>query len=388
MKNIIAILTLLLISCSPKKEKSTEQVISNDIEQLKSLRKQIEAERQVLTDKLTQITNKIAELEPQKNLALITTQALEIKDFKHYFEVQGNVKTKENVVIYPETMGQLLKIYVKVGQNVKKGEILAKIDNGGLDNQLAQLKIQRDLAQTTFERQQNLWSKKIGSEIQYLQAKANFEAQEEAIERLKISIEKYTIKAPFSGVIDAILKEEGLVVAPGANSEIFRIVNLKHMYIESDIPEMHLKNVKKGKPVIVSFDVLGEHITSTISQVGNYINPMNRTFKVEIKVPNTKGLIKPNMTARLKINDYINSKAISIPQSIISENANGEQYVYILTNKQTNKGIAKRVIIKTGKAKDGNVEILEGLTEDNEIIIEGARTVKDRQEVMVLESKV
>ncbi len=385
MKNIIALLTLLLISCSSKKEKQTEYISTiNNLEQLKELRKKIESEKQVLSDKLAKINAKIKELEPHKNLPLITIQQLKTVEFKHYFEVQGNVETKENVLIYPETIGQLLNIYVKEGTYVKKGQILAKIDNGGLENQLAQLKVQRDLAKTTFERQQNLWTKKIGSEMQYLQAKANYQAQQKALEKLKITLDKYLIKAPFSGVIDQVFKERGVIISAGTNSELFRLVNLNNMYVTSDIPETHLKNIQKGKPVLVDFAVLNQQINSKIKQVGNYINPLNRTFKIEVNVPNLRGNIKPNMTARLKINDYTNPKAITIPQSIISENANGEQYVYILTNKNKDKGIAKRMIIKTGLSKNGNIEVLKGLSTNDEVIINGARTVKDNQEVRIL----
>lgn len=386
---ITTIVSLLIVSCGgTKKEQNIDNVLaSNDVKQLKELRKQIESEKENLSAKIEKINTKILELEPNTNQPLISVQKLSTHGFKHYFEVQGNVKTKKNVLIYPETPGQLVSIFVKVGSRVRKGQVLAKIDNGGLDNQLSQLQIQADLAKTTFERQQNLWNQKIGSEMQYLQAKANYEAQQKALQQMKKTLSKYTITAPFSGVIDEVFKEQGVIVAPGMGAEIFRIVNLGKMYIETDIPETYLKNVKRGKEVLVNFTVLGKEIKTKVSQVGSYINPMNRTFKVEINVPSLNGMVKPNMSARLKINDYTNKDAITIPQSIISENANGEQYVYVLTDRKNNKGIAKKVIIETGKSKDGIVEVLKGLSVDNEIVVEGARTVKDGQEVTILSNE-
>ena len=156
------------------------------------------------------------------------------------------------------------------------------------------------------------------------------------------------------------------------------------MYIETDVPERYITDVIKGKSVEVEFPVLGKTLQTKIRQAGNFINPANRTFKVEIAVPNKDKTIKPNLTARLKINDYTNNEAILIKQSIISENANGEQYVYIVNDKKENgQGVAKRVIIETGKTQGDVIEVLKGLENGAEIIEEGARSVKDEQTVKV-----
>lgn len=241
-----------------------------------------------------------------------------------------------------------------------------------------------DLAKTTFERQERLWNQKIGSEIQYLQAKSSYEGQQKAVNQLKSQLGKTAVKAPFSGVIDDVITDQGSVVSPGV-SQLMRIVNLDDMYIKTDVPETYISNITKNKEVQVEFPVLGKSITSKVRQAGNYINPANRTFKVEIAVPNSDKDIKPNLTAKLKINDYTNEKAILIPLSIISEDADGQQYIYIVDEVNAdNEATAKRVIIETGKPQGDEIEVLKGLSNNAQIIQEGARTVKDGQVVKII----
>ncbi|RLK07136.1 efflux RND transporter periplasmic adaptor subunit [Tenacibaculum discolor] len=378
-------ITLLLASCGGKKEQSVQDVIaSNDLAKIREKKASLDTQMQTLSDEIKVLNDKISELDTNKKVPLITVLSAKEEVFDHYLELQGAVQTKQNVLIYPEMPGLLTRIYVKEGQYVKKGQTLAKIDDGGLANQLAQIEAQAALAETTYKRQKRLWEQKIGSEIQFLQAKTNYEAQTNAVSQLRRQLAKSVITAPFSGVIDDVIKEQGTVVAPGMGSEVFRIVNLKNMYIETDVPESYITSIKKGKNVEVEFPVLGEKLTSKIRQAGNFINPANRTFKVEVGVPNHEGKIKPNLTAKLRINDYSNEKAILIPQSIISENANGEQYVYVVENIKDQVGTAKQIIITTGKTQGDIIEVLSGIENGTKIIEEGARSVKNGQEVKVL----
>ncbi|MGK0254336.1 MAG: membrane fusion protein (multidrug efflux system) [Mariniflexile sp.] len=380
----LLIVTLLLTSCGDKKKSVEDIIATNNLEQINTKKAQLDIAQQTLAAQLRQLEAKIKELDPQAKIPLITTFSVEEGLFEHYVELQGNVSTKQNIVIYPEYAGTLLTVYVKEGQNVTKGQVLAKIDDGGLSQQLAQLKIQTALAKTTFERQERLWNQKIGSEIQYLQSKATYEAQQQAVNQFQQQIGKTVVRAPFSGTIDDVITDQGSVVAPG-QSPLFRIVNLNDMYIETEVPETYISNVSIGKEVLVDFPVLGKTMNAKVRQTGDFINPANRTFKVEVAIPNTDGNIKPNLTAKLKINDYTNAKAILIPQSIISENAEGQQYVYTIIDKNEGVAKAKRVIIKTGKTQGDFIEVLSGLENGNEIIQEGARSVKDSQEVKILE---
>ena len=385
---LIAALPLIIFTaCNKDKAPSIEDVLAtNDVAVIRKKKSELETEQTHLSSQIKTLEAKIKTLDPQSKIPLITTFTVKEEVFNHYVELQGNVSTKQNVIIFPEFAGILNRVYVKEGQRVVKGQILAKIDDAGLAQQLTQLKIQANLAKTTFERQEHLWNQKIGSEIQFLQTKANYQTQEQAVNQLKKQLEKTTVRAPFTGTIDDVITEQGNVVAPG-QSPLFRIINLKNMYIETNVPERYIGNITKGKDVLVDFNFLTNPINSKIRQAGNYINPANRTYNIEISLPVSNKQIKPNLTAKLKINDYTNAKSILIPQSIISENANGEQYIYAIENKTENKGTVKRIIIETGKTNGDTIEIISGLKNGTEIINEGARSVKNGQEVKILSVK-
>jgi RND family efflux transporter MFP subunit len=385
MKKIYSlfIVTLVLVSCGDKKQSVDTVIASGDLTKIRQKKADLDTQQQELIAQIKLLDAEIKKLDPQEKVPLITTFTTKQEVFNHFVELQGSVDTKQNLVVFPEFSGILSKVYVKEGQSVRKGQTLAKIDDGGLSQQIAQLQIQADLAKTTYERQERLWNQKIGSEIQFLQAKSSYEAQQKAVNQLKEQLNKTIVTAPFSGTIDDVITEQGSVVSQG-QSQLFRIVSLKDMYIETDVPERFISDIVVGKNVIVEFPILGKTMDAKIRQAGNFINPANRTFKVEIAVPNDNKQIKPNLTAKLKINDYTNDKAILIPQSIISENAEGQQYVYTITDKAANKGKAKRVFIETGKTQGDFIEVLSGIENGNEIVDEGARSVKDGQEVKIL----
>lgn len=388
MKNLltITVIALLIAACSSNANKTSIQdlVAAGDTKALQSKKSELRKTQQETAKQLKEIEDALSQLNTDSRNPTVTTLPIATTKFNHFLELQGNVVTKQNIVIYPEFSGVLLEVFVKEGQAVKKGQKLARIDDGGLSQQLAQLEAQAALAKTTYERQKRLWDQKIGSEIQYLQAETTYLAQQNAVDQMKKQLAKTIVTAPFSGIIDDVLTDEGTVVAPGA-SMLMRLVNLDNMYIEAEVPEAHIKNVTKGKTVEVYFPILGKTVQTNIRQVGNYINPSNRSFKIEIGVPNKDHLIKPNLTSRLKINDYTNETAVLIPQSIITENASGEQYVYAVINKNENIGEAKRIIISTGKTQGDFIEVLGGLEPGMEIIEEGARTVNQGQSVKVVE---
>ena len=387
MKNILPILTiLLLISCGgDPKEVTIDQLLeTGSLEELEAKKAALKAEVVTINSKIEQLEDVLDVKKPKdKKQVLVTTMAIKDTVFNHFVEVQGNVATKQNVLIYPEYQGTLARVLVKEGQRVSKGQVLARIDDGGLSSQVAQAESQASLAKTTFERQQRLWDQKIGSEIQYLQAKTQYESAQNIVSQAKSQLGKTTVRAPFSGVIDQVITDQGTVVGPGVS--LFRIVNLTNMYVSAQVPESYLPTIAKGKKVKVSFPILGETIDGTVRQTGNYINPSNRTFDIEIDVPNKNGTIKPNLTAKLSINDYTSEKAILIPLNVINENGKGEQYVYTAFAKaEDNSVIAQQNIITTGKSQGDYVEVLSGLKSGDQIIVEGARSVKDQQEVKIL----
>lgn len=373
-----------ILACSNNKNSGSvqEAIDSGDLKKMTKKRVQILASYDSIGKLLSQLELAIAEKDTTSRYPLVTV--FEVKDtvFSRFVAIQGNVETSENILIFPEYQGVLSKVFVKQGQQVSKGQVLAKIDDGGLSSQLAQLQTQFELAKTTYERQQRLWDQQIGSEIQLLQAKTNMEASESAVNQLQSQLGKTTVRAPFSGVIDEIITEQGSVVGPGGMA-LMRLVNLNDMRVKAAVPENYLQSVAKGDPVKIHFPAIQETVDGKISVVGSFINPTNRTFQVEVEIPNTQQKIKPNLIANLQINDYTNETAFAIPSNCIIENATGSHFVYVLNETEGNTAQVKRTQIETGKKSDGFVEVLSGISNADVIVNGGALTLKDGARVTI-----
>jgi len=256
-----------------------------------------------------------------------------------------------------------------------------QIDDAGLKNQLEQFQIQAELSKTKYDRTQRLWDQNIGSEMQLLQAKASYEGLLKTIVQLKKQLLRTQISAPFSGTIDEIVANTGANLLPG-QTPVLRIVNLEEMYAEANVPERYLSQIKKGTAAEVEIPMLNIKYLSIIRQTGNFINPNNRSFRVETPLSNPKLLIKPNLTCKLKINDYSNPKAIMIPLRVIKENASGEKYIFKLKSDGKDQVyLTQQVFVKLGKKGLEKVEILEGLKEGDLIVDEGATIVENNQRV-------
>jgi membrane fusion protein (multidrug efflux system) len=381
------LLSLTVFGCQ-EKTLTVEQVIAtNDLAQLRTTRANLGAQHQALSQDLADLDRAIGKLDQSEKLSLVTAMVVQPERFEHFVQVQGDVATKQNIVLYPQFSGQLKKLHVVVGDEVKKGAVLATLDDNGLSQQLNQLKVQEALAKTTFERQEKLWAQNIGSELQFLQAKTQYEAQKSLTQQLSQQLEKTQIIAPFDGTIDAVLAEAGTVVSAGV-SPVFRLVNLSNMYLKADIPESYLSEVVAGKKVMVDFPVLGLKVASKVRSVGRYINPGNRTFSIEVDLPKQTSQIKPNLTAQIQINDYTSEQALLVPQSVISENAAGQQYVYTtFYDQEREQSTALKRIVVTGKTEGDFVEILEGIQAGDTVISEGARSVKDGQAISILKTE-
>ena len=383
---IIVSLFLLIVTCKSEKKPSISELIASG--NLKGLRTEKDAKTKTFNSlkiELNKINAAIATLDPNENLPLITAINLSSEKFNHFIEFQASIKTRKNVLLYPEFNGILKKIYVKEGQKVKKGMLLAHIDDAGLRSQLEQLEIQTALSKTKLERIRRLWDQKIGAEINMLEAKTTYESKLKSIAQLKKQIEKTEIRAPFSGTIDEINANTGTNLMPG-QTPVMRIVNLDEMYTESNVPERYLKSIKIGTEAIIEIPMLGREYKSTIRQTGSFINPNNRSFRVEAPLVNSDNLTKPNLTSKLKILDYSNQEAILIPLRIIKENAKSESYVYRLKSDQK-EGVylTERVFLKLGKKTQDRVEVLEGLNVGDLIVDEGSSIVENNQRVKTIE---
>lgn len=384
MKKIFLLIIFIatLVSCGGDQKSVDFLIESGDLSAIKTKRTELNQQQRDLKAEIDKLNEYIDSHEKKERPALITAQVIKDTVFKHYVEVQGNVETDQNVVLNAEYSGVLTNIYVKEGQRVSKGQRLAKIDDGGLSSQVAQQEAQLALAKTTFERQERLWEQKIGSEIQYLQAKTNYEAAKNTTNQLRSQLGKTIITAPFSGVIDDIISDPGQVVVPG-QTPIIRLVNLSDMYVKASIPETYLTNIKKGTRVEVNLASINENFTGTVRQVSNYINPNNRSFEIQVEIPNKDGNVKPNLIATVKVNDYSAENAITIPENILQENAAGETIAYVYKPIDDSTGVAKRIIIETGLSYGNHTEVKSGLKKGDTIIKEGAKTLRDGQKVTI-----
>ena len=388
MKKLLIIVSLFsfIVACKSEKKPSVSELIASG--NLKGLMTEKDGKTKTFNSlkiELNRINAAIASLDPNENLPLITAINLSSEKFNHFIEFQASIKTRKNVLLYPEFNGILKKIYVKEGQKVKKGMLLAHIDDAGLRIQLEQLEIQTALSKTKLERIRRLWDQKIGAEINMLEAKTMYESKLKSIAQLKKQIEKTEIRAPFSGIIDEITANTGTNLMPG-QTPVMRIVNLDEMYTESNVPERYLKSIKIGTEAIIEIPMLGREYKSSIRQTGSFINPNNRSFRVEAPLVNSDNLTKPNLTSKLKILDYSNQEAILIPLRIIKENAKSESYVYRLKSDQK-EGVylTERVFLKLGKKTQDRVEVLEGLNVGDLIVDEGSSIVENNQRVKTIE---
>ena len=389
MKNfILSFSIILVVSCGPKNSKSTEEILAtNDYTLIQKRKGEIKTQINDLKFELNRLDNVIEKIDTDKNLFLVSAIKLKPKKFSHYLNFQGSLDTDQNVVIYPELPGLLKNIYVKQGDKVKKGQIIAKISDNGLTDQLEQLKLQRNLAKTTFERQKKLWDQKIGSEIQYLQAETNFKGLEKKISQMRDQEGKTRILAPFDGTIDDVIADIGSNLAPGL-TPILRIINIEQMKVSAEIPEIHIPFIKQNKNVKIYVPILDKQILGKISSVGNFINPNNRSFSIEIKLLNKSNELKPNMTVSLEINDYQNKSAILIPSEDILEDEEGNFYVYKLVIDSNENYKSNKVMIQKGKSYNNMTEIKSGLEENDLIIDDGLRQVEDEQIVKVISTKI
>jgi RND family efflux transporter MFP subunit len=379
---------IFIISCGQKDSKSTEEVLASDDYALIQKKKgEIKTQINDLKVELNKLDYVLEKMDTDKNLFLVSAIKLKQRKFNHFLNFQGSLDTDQNVVIYPELPGLLKNIYIKQGDKVKKGQLIAKISDNGLTDQLEQLELQRDLAKTTFERLQILWNQKIGSEIQYLQAKTNFKSLEKKISQMKDQEDKTRILAPFEGIIDDVIADVGSNLAPGL-TPILRIINIEKMKVSAEIPEIHIPYIKKNKNVKIYVPILDKQILGNISSVGNFINPNNRSFSIEIKLFNESNELKPNMTVSLEINDYQNENAILIPSKDILEDEEGNFYVYKLVSDSNDSYKSNKIMILKGKSYNNMTEIKTGLKEDDLIINDGLRQVEDGQIVKVISTNI
>ncbi len=336
------------------------------------------AELEKLKKEQADINSKITKLEDEigdkkEDVAKeVTVYDVKISTFKNYIEIQGKVDAEQNVQVNPEAAGVITNIYVNIGQNVAKGQVLAQIDDAVLRQNIAQLQTQVDLATNLYNRQKNLWDQKIGTEVQYLNAKSQKEGLEKQMAVLRQQASMYKIKSPISGTVDQMDYKVGQAVQPGAPG--IRVVNTNDLKAKALVSETYAGRISQGDEVLVEIPDASDSLKTKISFAARTIDPMSRSFSVEVKLPSKK-TYRPNMLAILKIVDYSKANAKTVPIKAIQKSEKGD-YLMVVDN-----GKAKKVDVKVGNIYNGDAEILSGINEGDKVIVNGLNNLNEGDSV-------
>lgn len=314
---------------------------------------------------------------PKETGKLVAVEAAKTAVFDHFIEVQGKVDGEGNVAVFPESAGVIEKIFVKPGSKVSKGQVLAQLNDPALQEQLTGLKTNYQLASDLYNKQKALWDKNIGSEVQYLQAKTNKEALEAQMAALQSQMNMMRIKSPIAGTIEEAPYKVGQMALPQAAA--FRVVSFNALRVKASVSESYASRVHEGDLVKINILDLNREIEAKITFVSKYIDPVNRTFQVEVAVAESFDYLKVNMVVALKINDYQNPAAFVLPVSIIQSDYQGNSYVFLV--KESGTKTAVKTVVKVGSIYNGNAEILEGLAEGDKIVVAGFQELENGKTV-------
>ncbi len=354
---------LVLAACNKPKDKAS---------QLADLKK----EQAKIDSQIVKLQVELGKKDSVKSID-VSTVTVTPGNFTNYVDLQGHIDAQDNVIAYPLTSGTITNLYVKAGDHVSKGQVLAQLDNSVQLQSIAQYKAQLAFAQTNYDRQKNLWDQKIGTEIQYLQAKSSLEALQRQVDGLKQTANMYRIVAPISGTIDQMDLKLGQLAGPGATG--IRIVNTDNLKVKADVPESYATDINQGDNVKVVIPDANDSLMLKVSFAAKVIDVGSRSFGIEIKLPQNKAF-RPNMTATIRVADYSNKKSIAVPLNAI-QHSDTSSFVFVNEN-----GVAKKQMVKIGNTYGGKSEIVSGLNGGEQVVTEGASEIEDGDKLKVLNS--
>lgn len=378
MKRLLTLITIstLLISCGG-------DAVKNELEKKK-------ADLNKKKEKLVKLQKEIAELEDfiakndtsakvdkkkQVNIVVVKPQP-----FQHFIELQGTVDSEENAFVSPAAPGLITNINVKVGDRVSRGTIMASTESSALQSTLVEVNTALDLATVAYEKQKRLWDQKIGSEIQYLQSKTQMESLQARQKAVQGQLAMTRVIAPFNGTVDDVALKLGEMASPGYNG--IRVVNLDKMKVTAKVSDTYVSKVKKGAAVNVFIPDMNKSIDTKIAFVSQNINSMSRSFTIDIKLDNKDKMLKPNLIAKVRINDETIDNAIVIPSKILQKNQDGSFYILIAVKQKNGIMTAKKLDIKTGADYNGQTVVTEGLKDGDIIITDGYQDLIDGQTII------
>ncbi|HRO98305.1 MAG TPA: efflux RND transporter periplasmic adaptor subunit [Flavobacteriales bacterium] len=320
----------------------------------------------------------------RRNLPTVTAETIVAGPFAHYVNVHGYVRADKAAALYAGG-GRVRRILVSPGDRVRKGDLLISIDNDVVAEQIRQAEATVELARTAFEKQERLWQQKIGSEMQYLQAKSQKEQAEAGLAALLEQQRLTNITAPFDGTVDDIMVRVGDMTSPMQPAA--RVVDLTSVQLEADVPESYLRTIKAGSPVKVGFPSIDQTFDAALDHVGEFIDPSNRTFKVTVRVPKNEGYMRPNMLSEISIRDLYTDSALVVPSRAVLQDVKGNNYIYVLDPVRKDEATARKVMVERVTEYQGRMSIrpLEtgALKGGEDIVDEGAKNVTDGLTVRV-----
>lgn len=377
MKYIALFASLALLTACGSDQNSTNNV---EVEKLKSKKDSLLAVSQGIASEIEEVNALIAKYDPAKKLTKVTAADAQLGMFANYFEVYGNVDSRENVLVPAETNGEIVSIKVREGDRVNKGAVLMRLDDEVIRQNMEELQTQLKLAEDVYQRQKRLWENNVGSEMQYLEAETNVNSLKNRLAGLKKQLDMTVVKAPVTGTVDKIFPKEGEFAAAGM--QLIRLINLDQMYIEADIADRYSRIVTDGKRVKVVFPELEITIDTVITRVSKFINPANRTYEALVKIDNKERLIKPNALALLKIESMHVDSAVTVPVRTLQESSTGETFVYVLNEENGHYKVLRKSVV-TGPSYEGRILITDGLQGGEILVDKGSRRVRDGQLVEI-----
>jgi len=375
MKKVLLIAPLaFMAACS-------QPAVEGDLQTLTAQRDSIKTVVDGLNAQITDLDAAIAALDTTASYDAVTAFEVNPDLFYHYFEVFGTVEADKSINLFPLNSGKVERIHVKAGQKVSQGQLLVSLDTDLMESSLKELETALALAQTVFNKQQKLWiDEQIGSEIQYLQAKNNYDALVQKLQTLKEQMAMSEVRAPFAGTIDEVFAKVGELAAP--QMPAVRLVNTSGVYVKADVPESYANRVKVGTPANVAFTSMDFEVAAEVLQVGQFIQAGNRTFSINVSLPADPGSVKPNQMVHVALQDYRNDAALAVPSSLIQQDVEGNDFVFVLQNKGAYSEVAK-VFVKTGLSYEGRTEIKSGIEAGAQLVDKGSRSVRTGQRVHV-----
>ena len=378
MKNYIlfyiAVIGTVLSSCSSDDLASKKEALQSDLYGKEQAYVELKQEINTLQTQIDELDT----VKVFKSIA-VEVQKAEPTNFQSFFHVNGSLEAVASAYVSPETSGQIKHIYIKEGDRITKGQILLKLNTTVIENTIREVETALSLASVVYKKQKELWDKNIGSEIDYLKAQTEVESLENKLETLKSQKEMSIIKAPMNGVIEDIIPKVGEMAMPG--QILVQILNLDMFYFNAEVSESYLPFLKNGDPVEVSLLAYDETINTEIYRIANTINLESRSFLVQMKLKNNKGILKPNMLAEAKFKDFENDQAFVFPTNVIKKDYSGS-YLYVAVLKE-GKYMAKKRYVKTGRNQAKNIMVESGLNTGDLVIVKGFSQLADGSIILI-----